>query len=163
MVFWRDQCLLAIDQLKRKIWICFKISFFDVIKLYWIEGTLIYRCKILLCQRVLLVSVKCIFCEGYSFCINIWINLQCTLDLCWFLCAKNCCSIVHASNTGLHWVCIKKKIVDYLSFTDSADNFIAFMRKSQNTIQSYSDRLTQAPIYEKWNRWNLSPLLLLLL
>lgn len=58
---------------------------------------------------------------------------------------------------------IKKKIVDDLSLTDSAVNSIAFMKKSQNRIQFDSDRLTQALIYEKWNRWNVSALLLLLL
>lgn len=47
----------------------------DVIKLYTIEGTSIYRRNILLCQRAVLVSVKYIFSENYSFYINIWINL----------------------------------------------------------------------------------------
>lgn len=46
-----------------------------VIRLYSIEGTLIYRCNILLCQKGVLVSANYIFSENYLFCINIWINL----------------------------------------------------------------------------------------
>lgn len=69
--------MLAIDQVKGQNLVLLKNLFFflDVIKLYSIEGTLIYRCNILLCQRVLLVSVKYIFSEGYSRCVNMWINL----------------------------------------------------------------------------------------
>lgn len=40
-----------------------------------IEGISIYKCDILLCRSAVLVSVKYIFSDDYSFYISIWINL----------------------------------------------------------------------------------------